>query len=119
LRGALVAVAIFGVADAVELRLQAFGGVPREVWIAALLLVLALGAGARLRAGRPRRPGPALIGCLVALAALAVTSPRLNVPVPLWLALPYVLALAALAGDGKRRHRPPAALAVPYRRSEA
>jgi simple sugar transport system permease protein len=119
LRGALVAVAIFGVADAVELRLQASGGVPREVWIAALLLVVVLGAGARLRGGRLWRPAPALVGGLIALAVLAVTSPALNVPVPLWLALPYVLALVALAGDGKRRHRPPAALAVPYRRSEA
>jgi ABC-type uncharacterized transport system permease subunit len=112
LRGALVAVAIFGVADAVELRLQSSGGVPREIWIAALVIVVVLGAGR----GRPR---PALIGCAVVFAVLAVTSPHLSIPVPLWLALPYALALVALVGDGRHRHHPPAALAVPYRRSEA
>jgi ABC-type uncharacterized transport system permease subunit len=121
LRGMLVAVAIFAVADAVELRLQAAGGIPREVWIAALSLIVLFLVIARLGDVRQRIRGIEIAGlaAVAVLATLAAAQPHVNLPAPLWLALPYVLALVALAGESKRRHLPPAALAVPYRRSEA
>ena len=50
---------------------------------------------------------------------LAVTSPSITRPVSLWLGLPGLLALITLGAEGKRRHRAPSALAIPYLRSEA
>lgn len=121
LRGLLVAVGIFATADAIELRLQAAGDVPREVWIAALIAIALFVAISRitLRSGPVR--GAEIVGGVAGLVllALAIVQPHLSVPPPLWLALPYVLALVALAASGRSRHRAPAALALPYRRSEA
>jgi general nucleoside transport system permease protein len=50
---------------------------------------------------------------------LAVTSPSTTLPVSIRLGLPCLLALIALGAEGKRRHRAPTALAIPYLRSEA
>lgn len=121
LRGMLLAVAIFAVADAVELRLQATGDIPPEVWIAAAALIVLLLVIARLGdvRHRMRRAEIAGLAAVAVLATLAAARPHLNLPAPLWLALPYVLALCALAGEGRGRHPAPAALAIPYRRSEA
>jgi ABC-type uncharacterized transport system permease subunit len=127
LGGLCLAVAIFAVTDATQLRLQAIGGIPREVWVAAALVIVVALAGGRLRrtAGTPRfdlrRPGGVeLVGLcvLAALVALAVARPAMTLPVSLWLAMPYVLALVALAAEGKRRHKAPSALAIPYLRTE-
>jgi ABC-type uncharacterized transport system permease subunit len=121
------AVAIFAVADATQLRLQAAGTIPREVWIAAAVLVLLATALTRFRrhggsaAGLTARPTvvqAAGLGLAAALAALAAANPSVTLPVPLWLGMPYLLALVALGTEGKRRHRAPEALAVPYLRSE-
>ncbi|MFF0223353.1 ABC transporter permease [Streptomyces sp. NPDC004629] len=120
------AVAVFAVADATQLRLQAVGGIPREVWVTAAVLVLLATALARFRrrgtrtrpVARPTAVEAAGLACTAVLAVLAVTAPTLTVPVPLWLGMPYLLALVALGTEGKRRHRAPEALAVPYLRSE-
>ncbi|GAA2631247.1 ABC transporter permease [Paractinoplanes durhamensis] len=114
LRGLLAAVTIFAVTDAVQLRLQSLPTVPGEVWGVAALLV-AVGVA------RSRRPRARLIGAavLLGLVALAVLRPQLTLPASLWLAMPYVLALVALAAGRASRHRAPSALTVPYIRSEA
>jgi general nucleoside transport system permease protein len=123
-----VAVAIFAFADATQLRLQAVGTIPREVWVAVAVLVLLAVLLGRMRfdARRPQLSSRRLTGvevlgiaAVVASVALAVTAPAITVPVPLWLALPYVLALIALGAEGNRRSKGPTALAIPYRRSEA
>ncbi|MGG7464658.1 ABC transporter permease [Plantibacter sp. YIM 135347] len=130
LGGLLVAVAIFAGADALQLRLQASGEVPREVWVVAMLVIAVVLVVGRLRARTASRTAPPRPAELVGIAAvvlaglLALFQPSLTVPAPLWLALPYVLALAALAasggaGSGRRRHRAPEALTIPYTRSEA
>lgn len=126
LGGLLVAVAIFAGADALQLRLQASGEVPREVWLVAMLVIAVVLVVGRLRS-RSGAPRPAeLVGVVAVLlfAALAIVQPPFTVPAPLWLALPYVLALTALAasggaGSGSRRYRAPGALTIPYTRSEA
>jgi simple sugar transport system permease protein len=121
LRGLLVAVTIFAVTDAIQLRLQSMHSVPGEVWAAAALLVL--GGLVVPRARLPRRaPRPGeLIGAVIlaGLVVLALAHPQLTLPASLWLAMPYVLALAALGAGGAARHRAPSALTLPYVRSEA
>jgi simple sugar transport system permease protein len=122
-----IAVAIFAVADATQLRLQAIGVIPREVWVAAAILVVlgtALGrvrrsAGAlHLSSGRPTGIEVVGLAFVVVLLALVIASPSITLPVPLWLGMPYLLALVALGIEGKRRHSTPTALAIPYLRSE-
>jgi simple sugar transport system permease protein len=122
-----IAATIFAVADATQLRLQAIGVIPREVWVAATILVVLGMALARMRRGvgplrlTPGRPtGIEVTGLafVVVLLALVIVSPSITLPVPLWLGMPYLLALVALGTEGKRRHRAPTALAIPYLRSE-
>jgi ABC-type uncharacterized transport system permease subunit len=122
-----VAVAIFAFADATQLRLQALGTIPREVWVAAAILVLVAVSLGRVRFGtwRPRLSSRRITGvevlgivAVIACVSLAVTAPSVTIPVPLWLGMPYALALIALGAEGKRRNQAPAALAVPYLRSE-
>jgi simple sugar transport system permease protein len=112
LRGLLGAVTIFAVTDAVQLRLQSMHSVPGEVWVAAALLVL----GVVLARRSTSLLGPVV---LIGLVALAILRPHLTLPASLWLALPYVLALAALAAGGASKQRAPSALTLPYVRSEA
>jgi ABC-type uncharacterized transport system permease subunit len=122
-----IAVAIFAVADTTQLRLQAIGGIPREVWVAAAILAVlgvALGrvqrssGGLRLASGRPTGVEVVGLAFVVGLLTLVVVSPSITLPVPLWLGMPYLLALVALGTEGKRRHKAPTALAIPYLRSE-
>ena len=109
----------FGAADALQLRLQAEATVPREVWLAVALLALAYLVFTRVvsrrRAGRGTS-GLLIGGVLLVLgSALFASAPRWSFPPQLWLTLPYVLALLALAGF-VRRVRMPASLTIPYRR---
>jgi simple sugar transport system permease protein len=116
-RGVLLACLLFGSADALQLRLQAGGSVPAEIW----LLIAGVAAAYLLRRlAVARRVMPvAVAGAICAAAiALAVSSPQISLPNQLWLALPFLLALAALAGAAARV-RMPAALTLPYRRGEA
>lgn len=117
--GALGACLVFGGADALQLRLQAVGDVPPQVW----LLVAAIGAGALLwPLWSRRRPTAARVAVpaavTVAGVVLAIADPRLELPSQVWLMFPYVLALLVLAGFVGRA-RMPSALGLPYRRAAA
>ncbi|MCR1783992.1 ABC transporter permease [Nocardioides carbamazepini] len=128
LRGVVLAVTIFACTDAVQLRLQSIDAIPREVWLVAALLLVpvvvrALASVRSVRGGplhAALRPGPAG-GVLIVLllAVFAVRPPDMSLPASLWLAMPYVLALVALAAAGASRHQAPSALTIPYVRSEA
>jgi ABC-type uncharacterized transport system permease subunit len=113
---------LFGGTDALQLRLQTSPSVPVQVWVLIALIGLAFAVYSVV--SRRRRAVPAgrewAVGsvALVAGAALALISPSWSVPTQLWLALPFLLALIALAGAGSRI-RMPAALNIPFRRGEA
>jgi simple sugar transport system permease protein len=118
--GVLAACLVFGAADALQLRLQAYATIPRQVWLAVAIVAVGYVA-AEFRPGgvRPSWTAPAVAGAVaVAGSLLFVTAPRIDFPSQLWLTMPYVLALLALAGL-VRRVRMPTALAIPYRRGEA
>jgi ABC-type uncharacterized transport system permease subunit len=112
----VVACLVFGGADALQLRLQAADSVPSQVWVA-LALAIALGAAWLLTRPGGLRPRVAVAaGVLTAgLVALAVANPFVRLPSQLWLAVPYLCALVALAGLVGHA-RVPSALTVAYRR---
>lgn len=117
--GVLGACALFGAADALQLRLQALGEIPGEVWL--VLGLIALGVLAwrlRRRGGVPTIDVVIPAGVLVASAVLLAIEPGWQLPGQLWLMLPYVVTILVLAGL-LGRTRLPSALAVPYRESRA
>ena len=122
--GVAAAAALFGAADALQLRLQAETFVPRIVWIVLGALVLAF-IVQRLTLER-RRPAylaaehrlftPELTVALMAFVGvflLAIFEPRVSLPSLLWLAFPYALTIAVLGGLIVRV-RQPAALGIPF-----
>jgi ABC-type uncharacterized transport system permease subunit len=115
--GVLGACFVFGGADALQLRLQAVGMIPRQVWFVLFAVPLVYFAYRRLR----RRPRSAFaasgIGGAVTIAGVVLfaLAPSMSLPSQLWLALPYVLTLFVLAGF-VGRPRMPTALAVPLHR---
>jgi general nucleoside transport system permease protein len=117
--GILAACLVFGAGDALQLRLQAEATVPRQVWLAIGLVAVAwivatrVGRRVRLRAST----GELIAGIVVAGigGSLFAIDPSWHFPSQLWLTLPYLLALLALAGLVGRVHMP-SSLAVPYRR---
>jgi simple sugar transport system permease protein len=117
--GVLVACLFLGTADALQLRLQGQDRVPDAVWY--LIALVAAGYVAYVVASRHVRAGRMAVGLAVSAATaavvLAVTDPRLELPAQLWLALPFLLALLALAGSVARA-RMPTALTIPYVRGE-
>ena len=114
----LAASLFFGATDALQLRLQAVPGVPREVW-----LVLALVTATWLVVSVVHRRMAVLSlvalgfgGCLLVIWVLfLVLHPAVKPPADFLIAAPYVFALAALAGVGGRVQAP-RALTVPFRR---
>lgn len=117
--GVLGACLLFGAADALQLRLQAEGSVPPEVW--AVVAAVAIAIAALLVARRRPLPVVALAlasGIAVAAIALLIANPVISLPYQLWLALPFLLALAALASMVGRA-RMPRALTLAYHREEA
>jgi ABC-type uncharacterized transport system permease subunit len=116
--GVLGASLVFGGADALQLRLQSFGGVPSEVWIVTAGLGLAMLAWqARAKTLASMR---AMFASVLAVAgiALAIVEPGLDPPSQIWLMFPYIMALIVLAGLVGRT-RMPSALGLPYRRASA
>jgi general nucleoside transport system permease protein len=116
--GVLGASLVFGGADALQLRLQSFGGVPSEVWI------LTAAAGVAMLAWQARAKAlvslRAIFGSALAVAGivLAIVEPGVNPPSQIWLMFPYIMALIVLAGLVGRA-RMPSALGLPYRRASA
>lgn len=113
--GVFGACLVFAGANAMQLRLQG-EDVPAAVWIAvALVAGVALALKLRQPGTRPVRAsgwaGVVIAGAVV----LAVAQPSFTLPSELWLALPYVVALLAVAGL-VGRVRMPSALAIPYER---
>lgn len=117
--GVLCASLVFGGADALQLRLQAFPAIPDQVWVALLLipvLVLAYQAITRRRVPTgARRPGFGTTVFVVGVV-LAIVGPHWSVASEFWLMLPYVITLVVLGGVAGHV-RLPAALGVPYRRA--
>jgi len=116
--GVLGACLVFGAADALQLRLQAEATVPRQAWLAVALVAVAYLAYAHSRRrSRGIDPKGLMGGLLLSAAGLALfaVAPAWHFPSQLWLTMPYVLALLALAGF-VGRVRMPTAIAIPYRR---
>jgi simple sugar transport system permease protein len=116
--GVLGACLVFGGADALQLRLQTEHTVPRQVWIALLLIPLIVYGWhlARTRRLSIGLTGMAFGGSILAIGVvLAAVGPNWTIPSELWLTLPYVITLVVLAGAGGRS-RMPAALGLPYQR---
>jgi ABC-type uncharacterized transport system permease subunit len=108
---------VFGGADALQLRLQAEDSIPRQVWIAMLLIPLLVSAYRVVRARSWSMPrGDVAFGGLIFSAGLVLTivDPEWTVPSQFWLMLPYVITLVVLAGLAGLT-RLPAALGLPYR----
>jgi simple sugar transport system permease protein len=117
--GVLFASLVFGGADALQLRLQAFPAIPSQVWIALLLIpVLVLAYQLIRRRRRPATLRPPGFGTTVFLVGvvLAIVGPHWSVPSEFWLMLPYVITLVVLGGVAGQV-RLPAALGLPYRRA--
>jgi simple sugar transport system permease protein len=112
--GVLGACLVLGGTDALQLRLAGRGVVAPEVW---LVLGVVAAAFAVRELTRLRRPRTLVITGAGALAgfALFATSPDVELPAELWRALPFLIALAVLAGS-LGRARMPAVLTLPYTR---
>jgi simple sugar transport system permease protein len=113
---------LFGGVDALQLRLQPAAGVAASVWLVLAMSVVVAVAIAVRRARRTRPAARSIALPIVAGAAsvglllwLAVSTPDISLPTQLWIGLPYIAALAVLAGIG-RSGRAPRALTVPYNR---
>jgi general nucleoside transport system permease protein len=119
--GVLGACLVFGAADALQLRLQAIGEIPREVWLAlALIAVTVLAWRLRRPTGVPPVDIVIPVAALLTAAVLFLLEPAWQLPAQIWLMFPYVVTLLVLAGL-LGRTRLPSALGIPYRgaRSEA
>lgn len=117
--GVLGACFAFGAADALQLRLQDQSEVPHQVWIAVTIVVAAVVLAYALRRRRRPRGLPAAAATALAVAGVLLFAerPSVDLPAQLWLALPFLLALVALAGSSGRT-RMPSALTAVYRRGE-
>jgi ABC-type uncharacterized transport system permease subunit len=118
-KGVLAACFLFGAADALQLRLQASDRVPSELWVALVIVTLGVALALLLRAGKapPVKPLAATLALAAGGIVLALTSPAISLPSQLWLAVPYLCALVALAGL-MGHARMPRALGLPYLRGD-
>ncbi|HEY4278534.1 MAG TPA: ABC transporter permease [Conexibacter sp.] len=118
--GVLGACLVLGGADALQLRLADQSAVPHQLWVVltGIAVVLALYMVLAKR-GRQRQPVALSLVALVAAGAvvLAIATPHVSLPDQLWRSLPYLLALAVLAG-ALSRSRMPSKLTIPYSRGE-
>jgi ABC-type uncharacterized transport system permease subunit len=115
--GVLGACFVFGGADALQLRLQAVGFIPRQVWFVVLAVPIVFFAHRQLRRRKPIGPTASGLGGGLAMASVVLfaLAPTFALPSQLWLAAPYLLTLLVLAGF-VGRPRMPTALAVPLHR---
>src|SRR5207244_3607160 len=89
-----------------QLRLQSMPSVPRQVWLAVAAIGIAVAVWAWWRRSRTPGRGPWLtitVGMVFAAAGLvcAVTTPTFALPSQVWLCLPYVASLVALAAAAR------------------
>lgn len=105
----------FGAVDALQLRLQALGHVPPTVWAVLMVLLVALAVWRlRMRARRAKLGAstssmqvPWLTGILAVVSLILwVARPDVSIPAQFYLMLPYVAAIAVLAGLAGRRQAP-------------
>jgi ABC-type uncharacterized transport system permease subunit len=103
--GVVAACLVFGFTDALQLRLQSMGEVPREVWIALVVIGAAVAVAGVWRARRSGSPLRwVLLGavlCVVAGVLGVALVPSFVLPSQFWLSLPYVLSLVALATSAR------------------
>ena len=116
--GLLWACLLFGATTALQRRLQIIPSVPREVW-----LLIAIAAGVALVYVLARRridwrnkwrvvATAALAAVGIAALVLGFVEPSISLPSELWLSMPFVVTIAALAVMG-RRSAAPRYLAIP------
>ena len=113
----MVACVLFGMVDALQLRLQSVGEIPRGVW--AVVVLVALVAAVMSSPLRHRmRPGALLASAGLCLVAgwCWIAQPTWTLPSQIWLALPYALTLIALASL-QNTDDSPLELGVPYSRN--
>jgi simple sugar transport system permease protein len=118
--GTLGACLILGGTDALQLRLAGQEEVPREVWgVLALLSAGFIAYWVLFRRGvRARRLAlGVVIGIGVSGVVLFAITPAVELPDQVWRALPFLLALAVLAG-AVTKARMPTKLTLPYNRGE-
>ncbi|WP_326643907.1 ABC transporter permease [Streptosporangium sp. NBC_01755] len=113
-RGMILACLLFGGADALQLRLQGAETIPSVVWLAAVAVAVVF-LVRHVRRNGVTKSGWVLAGAVPVIAAPLVFDLALSLPAQLWLALPYILSLAALGGLVGRA-RVPSALAEPFDR---
>lgn len=116
-RWVLASCLLFAASDALQLRLQGLPSVPREVWAALAIALVIYAAHSWARKGGV---ATIVLPALAAMGAFALfgLDPQVQVASQLWLSLPYLLALAVLAGSIGHT-RIPSHLGVAYHRSEA
>ncbi|MEX0663297.1 MAG: ABC transporter permease [Acidimicrobiia bacterium] len=114
--GVMGACFLFGGAQALQLRLQGLPDVPRSVWV----VVGALFVAYALNVLRQRPSGwrqslwvVGAVGAVLAVSVLFVVDPSISLASELWIALPYLVTIVALAGLS-RRGGTPAFLGIPY-----
>ena len=112
----MIACVLFGMVDALQLRLQSVGEIPRGVW--GVVILVALVAAVLSSPLRDRlRPGALVASASLCLVAgwCWIAQPTWTLPSQIWLALPYVLTLVALASL-QNTDDSPLELGVPYSR---
>jgi simple sugar transport system permease protein len=109
---------VFAGTNALQLQLQAKAGVPPSVWIAlSVVALVVLALRVRRRRAFAARADLAVVAVAAIGVVLAIVHPDISLPAELWLAMPYVIALLALAGL-VARVRMPQRLGIPYARGE-
>lgn len=115
--GVLGACLVLGGADALQLRLAGRGIIAPEVFAVIAVVAGAIAVHVLLR--RRGHRGALALAALTAAVGLVlfVAPPEISLPVQLWRAMPFLLALVVLAGVAGRA-RMPTKLTLPYRRGE-
>jgi simple sugar transport system permease protein len=117
--GVLGACLVLGGADALQLRLAGRETVTPEVWLVIGAIAAAFAVYQVLRRRQRERPMALALAAAVAVTGIVLfaSSPDVKLPDQVWRALPFLLALAVLAGTVARA-RMPSKLTLPYRRGE-
>ncbi len=115
----MLAALVLGGAQALELRLTVLPHVPGVFWAALALVAFAYVVYQVVfnRVRLQKSAGGIAIGVGIAGIVLAWVTPKISFPSQLWLSLPYLVGLIALAASTTKA-RMPARLAYPYRRAE-